>query len=75
MFESVKQFCKDKSTCSRCVGCNPEGFYQDGELSEDVALRIHGGKFTYCRQCTDREYRYRIIPVVNSNITVICESC
>lgn len=68
--DAVKQYCKgDKSTCSRCVGCNPEGFYQDGELSEGEALRLSGGKYIFCTKC---------IPPFNLKLwanTVICESC
>ena len=67
---AVKQYCKgDKKTCSKCVGCNPEGFYQDGELSEREALKLHGGKYIYCTNCVPN---YKIERWAN---TVICEAC
>ena len=74
----IKQFCKDKGICSRCMGCNPEGFYMDGELSEEQALKEHGGKYTYCTDCASN-YQWG-----GGNVTwwrewernaIICESC
>jgi len=51
--KTVKQFCKNKNMCSGCVGCNPEGFYMDGEVTDEEALQMHGGKFTYCKACVE----------------------